>query len=73
MTDVSHGQHRPRRLFRMPQRKSFWLYDYDQVKYRTPLQWGALLIISLVFAVFGSVAAWAVVIQYTSKHTVDTR
>ena len=55
----------------MPRRKSFWLYDYDQVKYRTPFQWGSLLIISAVFAGFGGVAAWAVVAQYTSKHSVD--
>jgi uncharacterized membrane protein YsdA (DUF1294 family) len=47
------------------------MYDYDQVKYRTPLQWGTLLVISFVFGVFGSVAAWAVVTQYTSKHTLN--
>lgn len=45
------------------------MYDYDQVKYRTLLQWGTLLVISFVFGIFGCVAAWAVVTQYTSKHT----
>ena len=55
----------------MPQRRNFWLYKYDQVKYRTPLQWSALLIVSVVFAGFGSVATWAAVIQYRSKNSVD--
>ncbi len=55
----------------MPQRKSFWLYDYDQVKYRTPLQWGVLLMLSFVFASFGSLVAWVVIAQYGSKRTVN--
>jgi hypothetical protein len=56
----------------MPQRKSFWLYDYDQVKYRTPLQWGTLLVIACALAAFGSLCAWAVVAEYKSKHGLDT-
>jgi H+/Cl- antiporter ClcA len=56
----------------MPQRKNFWMYDYDQVKYRTPIQWGSLLILSFIFAVFGSAVLWAVVGEYRSKHELDT-
>ena len=56
----------------MPQRKSFWMYDYDQVKYRTPLQWGAYFILALVFAIFGCVVLWAVFSEYKSKHWLDT-
>ncbi len=48
------------------------MYDYDQVKYRTPLQWGASLILSFIFAVFGCVVLWAVVGEYKSKHELDT-
>jgi len=55
----------------MPQRKSFWLYDYDQVKYRTPLQWGILLVVSSIFATFASAVALAVVTQYRSEHTLN--
>jgi uncharacterized membrane protein len=55
----------------MLQRKRFWLYDYDQVKYRTPLQWGILLVVSFIFATFGSAVALAVVTQYRSEHTLN--
>ena len=71
MTDLSSKQ-RTRRLFRMPQRKNFWVWDYDQVKYRTPVQWGCLLILSFVFAVFGSAVLWAVIREYKARHELNT-
>lgn len=56
----------------MPLRKSFWLYSYDQVKYRTPIQWGVLFAVGLVLALLAGVGVWSTVYQYKSRHTVDT-
>jgi hypothetical protein len=72
VNDEPQSLKRPRRIFRMTQRKSFWMYDYDQVKYRTPVHWGASLILSVIFSVFGCVVLWAVVGEYKSKHELDT-
>jgi len=71
VTDLSDKQ-RTRRLFRMPQRKSFWMYNYDQVKYRTPTQWGLFLFLSLLFAVLGCGFLWVAVKEFRSKNELDT-
>ena len=71
MINLSHERSRTRRLFRMPQRKSFWLYNYDQIKYRTPLQWSILLAVGVVLTLFGSLGVWSIAGQYNAKHSVD--
>jgi hypothetical protein len=56
----------------LPERKNYWLYRYDQVKYRTPLQWGVLFFVSIILAAIGSLGVWSVVRQYNAKHGLGT-
>ena len=52
-------------------RKSVWLYDYDQVKYRTSLQWAASFAAGFVLAVIGGLGVWSAVIRYRSGRGID--
>ena len=71
MTESSNGGH-SRRVFRMPTRRSVWLYDYDHVKYRTRLQWMLSFAAGLVLAIFGCLGVWSIVIRYRSGRGIDT-
>ncbi|MFZ3342884.1 MAG: hypothetical protein WA609_18700 [Terriglobales bacterium] len=55
----------------MPTRKSVWLYDYDLVKFRTPLQWWLSLAAGIVLATIASVGLWGEIIRYRSGRGVD--
>jgi hypothetical protein len=55
----------------MPTRKSVWLYDYDHVKFRTPLQWALSLAAGLVFAAIASIGLWGETIRYRSGRGID--
>jgi hypothetical protein len=55
----------------MPTRKSVWLYDYDHVKFRTPLQWALSFAAALVLAAIGCVGVWGEVIRYRSGRGID--
>ena len=71
MTESSDGGH-SQRVFRMPTRRSVWLYDYDHVKYRTRLQWTLSFAAGFVLAVIGGLGVWSVAIRYRSGSGVDT-
>ena len=70
MTEPSGSQ--SRRVFRMPTRKSVWLYDYDHVKYRTRLHWVLSFAAGLVLAAIGCMGVWAVVTRFRSGDGIDT-
>lgn len=55
----------------MPTRKSVWLYDYDHVKFRTPLQWGLSFVAGLVLAAIASIGLWGETIRYRSGRGID--
>jgi hypothetical protein len=56
----------------MPTRKSVWLYDYDHVKFRTPLQWGLSLAAGLVLAAIALIGLFGETIRYRSGRGIDS-
>jgi hypothetical protein len=71
VTESSNSGH-SHRVFRMPTRRSVWLYDYDHVKYRTRLQWALSFVAGIVLAAIGCLGVWSIVIGYRSGRGVDT-
>jgi hypothetical protein len=55
----------------MPTRRSVWLYDYDHVKFRTPLHWALSFAAGLVLAVLGCTGIWVEATRYRSGHGID--
>ena len=71
MTESSSGN-QSRRVFRMPSRKSVWVYDYDHVKYRTRLQWALSFTAGCVLAIIGCMGIWSVVTGFRSGLGMET-
>ena len=46
------------RLVRMPKRRGIWLFDYEQIKHRTPFQWFASSLLGGLALIGGAFVGW---------------
>jgi len=58
MTAQSNAHSKSGRVLRLPPRKGLWLLHYDQVKYRTPFQQAASVILGCLALVYAATFGW---------------